>query len=156
MRWDYHTLSTACWGAHWQYQHALRVWYSQCHTLRVRWEYHSRWEYDTLTLRVSYSQRLTVTAMKKTRISDCQYWQYMTLVNSASTVPPIGLPPTLAKFCHTLTRFLVGSGRRHALSWLYFYSSVAGHWLVGCRTAGQRSTDHNKGCLALGGFPLKV
>ncbi len=46
MCWQYHTLSTASWGACWEYQRALRVLCSQRHTLSVRWEYHSRWEYE--------------------------------------------------------------------------------------------------------------
>jgi hypothetical protein len=36
---------------------------------------------------------------------DC--W-FMTIVNSASTVAPIGLPPKMAKFLHTSNRLLVG------------------------------------------------
>ncbi len=66
VRWEYHALSAACWGAPWKYQRMLRVSYSQCHTLSVRWEHHSHWKYDTLRafqeydslgVRVSYSQR---------------------------------------------------------------------------------------------------
>jgi hypothetical protein len=65
-------------------------------------------EYDTLTLRVSYSQQLTEVATKKTSIGDCQYHRLTTLVNSTSTAVLIDLPPKGAKFCHTSNILLVG------------------------------------------------
>jgi hypothetical protein len=45
--------------------------------------------------------------MKKTTISDTDDRRLMTLVNSASTAPPIGLLPMMAEFCHTSNRLLV-------------------------------------------------
>ncbi len=73
---------------------------------------------------------LTMAAAKKTTIGDTDNCQLMTLVNSASTAPPIGLPPKRAKFCHTSYILLVGRQCRCALLWLYFHSSVAGPLLV--------------------------
>jgi hypothetical protein len=61
---------------------------------------------------------------RKTTISDCQYCQFMTLVNSASKAPPICLPPKGAKFCHTLNILLVGHWCCHALLQLFFNSSA--------------------------------
>ncbi len=58
---------------------------------------------------------------------DC--W-FMTIVNSASTVAPIGLPPKMAKFLHTSNRLLVGHWCCRALSPLYFNSSAVGDWLL--------------------------
>jgi hypothetical protein len=45
---------------------------------------------------------------KKKTIGNTDDFQLLTLVNSASTVLLIGLPPKLAKFCHTSNRLLVG------------------------------------------------
>ncbi len=129
MCWKYHTLSAAGWGARCEYQRVLRVSYWQCHTLSMHWEHHSCWEYDTHMLRVSYSQRLTPAATKKTTRGNCQYHILTTLVNSVSTAPPIGLPPKEAKFCHNLNILLVGHQRCRALLQLYFNSSAVG-WLV--------------------------
>jgi hypothetical protein len=47
-------------------------------------------------------------ATKKTIISNTDDRQLTTLVNSASSAPPIGLPPKMAKFCHTYNILLVG------------------------------------------------
>jgi hypothetical protein len=47
---------------------------------------------------------LTAAAMKKTTIGNTDDCRLTTLVNSASTAPPIGLPPKGAKFCHTYNR----------------------------------------------------
>jgi hypothetical protein len=141
--WGYDTLS-ACW----EYQHhALRGWYSQCklrHTLRV-------W-YSQCTLKVILSAHaesmiqicmlfdhvimLTLVATRKKTIGNCQCtytytdncW-FTTLVNSASKVLPIGLPPKMVKFCHTSNRFLVGRGCCYALLPLYFNSFAFG-WLL--------------------------
>jgi hypothetical protein len=74
---------------------------------------------------------LTVAVMKKTAIGDTDDRQLRTLVNSASTAPPIGLPPKMPKFCHTLNILLVGRQRHCALLGLYFNSSVS------CRSVGQ-------------------
>ncbi len=77
-------------------------------------------------LRVSYSQQLSAAATKKTTIGNSQYPRLMSLVNSASTAQPIGLPLKGAKFCHTSNILLVGGQRCHALSRLFFYSSAVG------------------------------
>jgi hypothetical protein len=78
----------------------------------------------------------------------------MALVNSALMAPPIGLglPPKMAKFCHTSNIMLVGTQRRHALSLLYFNSSAAGR-SVGWPgfTTVSISIDI---CLCLGYIPL--
>jgi hypothetical protein len=52
--------------------------------------------------------KLTAAATKKTTIGNTDNCQLTTLVNSASTAPPIGLPQKGAKFCHTLNILLVG------------------------------------------------
>ncbi len=46
---------------------------------------------------------------KKETIGDCQYQGFASLVNSTSTVQPIGLPPKGAKFCHTLNIFIISA-----------------------------------------------
>jgi hypothetical protein len=46
-------------------------------------------------------------ATKKTTISNTDNCQLTTWVNSASTAPPIGLPPKGAESCHTSNRLLV-------------------------------------------------
>jgi hypothetical protein len=91
---------------------------------------------------------ITVAATKETTIGNTDDRRFTTLVNSASTALLIGLPPKGAEFCHTSNILLVGHQRRHALSRLYFTSSVVGRWSVG------RSVV-NKGCRALGGLPPK-
>jgi hypothetical protein len=55
-------------------------------------------------------------ATKKATIGNTDDCQLMTLVYSASTVPPIGLPQKGAKFCHISNRLLVGHQCRRALS----------------------------------------
>jgi hypothetical protein len=55
----------------------------------------------------------------------------MIIVNSASTAAPIGLPPKMAKSCHTSNRLLLGRQRRHALLRLYFISSAVSRLVVG-------------------------
>jgi hypothetical protein len=47
-------------------------------------------------------------ATKKATITNTDDFPLTTLVNSASTALPIGLPLKMAKFCHTSNRFLVG------------------------------------------------
>jgi hypothetical protein len=73
---------------------------------------------------------VTAAATKKT-IGNRQYSQITTLVNSASTALPIGLPPKGAKFCQTSNILLVRRRCRCALLWLYFNSSAAGHLVAG-------------------------
>jgi hypothetical protein len=94
---------------------------------------------------------------KKTAIGNCQCTytctddrQFTTLVNSTSAALLIGLLPKMAEFCNNSNRFLVGHGCCHAISRLYFNSSPVDWMLVG------RSSVHNKGCRALGGFPSKA
>jgi hypothetical protein len=67
-------------------------------------------------------------ATKKTTISNTDDCRLTTLVNSASTALPIGLPPKMAEFCHTSNRLLVGHQRRRALLRLYFNSSAVSRW----------------------------
>jgi hypothetical protein len=67
--------------------------------------------------------------LKITTIGDTDNCRLTTLVNSASTAPPIGLPSKGAKFCHTSNIFLVEHQRRHAL-WRLFLIPL---WVVvGC------------------------
>jgi hypothetical protein len=47
-------------------------------------------------------------ATKIKPIGDYDDRRFTTIVNSASTVLPIGLLPKMAKFCHTSNRLLVG------------------------------------------------
>jgi hypothetical protein len=115
---------------------------------------------------------LSAVATKKTTIGNTDNCWLMTLVNSAETVPLIGLPPKGAKFCHTLNILLVGRWHRCALSRLYFNSSVVGQlvgWSVGqlvgrlvsrvvSWSVGQLLVSqlvNNKGSRALGGFSPK-
>ncbi len=107
------------------------------------------WEWSTgrilkLNIHISYSQQAALrvwcskrdaAATKKTTIGDRRYCLFTTLVNSASTAPPIGQPPKGAKFCHTLNLLLVGCWRRHALSLLYFNSSAVVGWQATMKTA---------------------
>ncbi len=162
-RWEYHTLSAQRWECntlserHWEYD-----------ALSVCWEHDSlsgqRLEYDTFSTSWScYYPTIMLTAAqqgatKKTTISDTDDCWLTTLVNSASTAPPIGLPPKGAEFCHTSNRLLVGRWCRGALSRPYFNSSAVG-WSVGqlvsqsvSQLVGCRSVQ-NKSSWALGGFP---
>jgi hypothetical protein len=72
---------------------------------------------------------LTVAATKKTTIGDTDNCIFMTLVNSISMAPPIGLLLKGVKFCHTSNTLLVVHQCHHALLRLYFNSSAVG-WLV--------------------------
>ncbi len=76
--------------------------------------------------------------------------QFLTIVNSASIVAPIVLPPKMAKFCHTFNRLLVGHQHRRALLLLYLNFSAVG-WLlvVGHLLLVGRSVQ-NMGSWALG------
>jgi hypothetical protein len=53
-------------------------------------------------------------------IGDYDDCRFTTIVNSASTAAPIGLPLKMAKFCHTSNRLLVGHRHHRALWRLYF------------------------------------
>jgi hypothetical protein len=86
-----------------------------------------------------YYATLTAAATKTKPIGDDDDRRFTIIINSASTAAPIGLPPKMAKFCHTANRLLLGCQCRRALLRLYFNSSATGP-LVG-----------NKGCQALGG-----
>ncbi len=105
----------------------------------------SRWEYHTL------SGYVTVVATRKTTIGNHQYRQLTTLVNSTSTLPPIGLLPKGAKFCHTSNILLVGCWCCRAWSRLYLYSSAAG-WLL---IVGQLSVGPQLGLPGFRRFPSK-
>jgi hypothetical protein len=72
---------------------------------------------------------------QKTTIGNTGDRQLTTLVNSASTVLPIGLLPKMTMFCHTSNRLLVGRQCRPALWWLYFNSSAV-KWLFVCWSVG--------------------
>jgi hypothetical protein len=84
---------------------------------------------------------LTAAATQKTTNCNTDDCQLTTLVNSASTVPPIGLLSKGAGFCHPSNILLVGHWRRRALWRLYFNSSVSvigqtvgsQYWLPGFR-----------------------
>ena len=86
-----------------------------------------------------YYATLTAAATKTKPIGDDDDCRFTIIVNSASMAAPIGLPPKMAKFCHTPNRLLLGRQCRRALLRLYFNSSATG------RSVG------NKGCRALGG-----
>jgi hypothetical protein len=73
---------------------------------------------------------LTATATKTKPIGNDDDRQFTIIVNSASTAAPIGLPPKMAKFCHTLNRSLLVRQCRRALLRLYFNSSATGQWSV--------------------------
>jgi hypothetical protein len=49
---------------------------------------------------------LTAAATKKAAIGNTDNRQFTTFFNSASMAVPIGLPPMMAKFCHTSNRLL--------------------------------------------------
>jgi hypothetical protein len=51
---------------------------------------------------------LTPAATKTKPIDNYDNRQFTTIVNSASTAAPIGLPKKMAEFCHTSNRLLVG------------------------------------------------
>jgi hypothetical protein len=53
--------------------------------------------------------------MKTKPIGNDDDRRFMIIVNSASTAAPIGLPPKMAKFCHTSNRSLLGHQCRRAL-----------------------------------------
>ncbi len=75
---------------------------------------------------------LTAAATKTKPIGDDDNRRFTIIINGASTAAPIGLPPKMAKFCHTPNRLLLGCQCRRALLRLYFNSSATGHWsLVG-------------------------
>jgi hypothetical protein len=61
---------------------------------------------------------------KKKPIGDDDNRRFTTIINSASTAAPIGLPPKMADFCHTPNRLLLGRQCRRALLRLYFNSSA--------------------------------
>jgi hypothetical protein len=72
---------------------------------------------------------------KKKTIGKTDNHVYTTLVNSASTALPIGLPPKGAKFCHTSNILLVGIDaavpyRRYILIPLRSVGQLVG-WSVG-------------------------
>jgi hypothetical protein len=69
---------------------------------------------------------LTAAATKTKPIGDDDDRRFTIIVNSASTVAPIGLPPKMAKFCHTSNRSLLVRQCRRALLRLYFNSSATG------------------------------
>jgi hypothetical protein len=77
-----------------------------------------------------YYATLTTAATKTKPIGDDDDRRFTIMVNSASTVAPIGLPPKMAKFFHTPNRLLLGRQCRRALLRLYFNSSVTGRWSV--------------------------
>jgi hypothetical protein len=87
-----------------------------------------------------YYAMLTAAATKTKPIGNCDDRLFTIIVNSVSMAAPIGLPPKMAKFCHTSNRSLLGRQRCRALLQLYFNSSSTGRSPVG-----------NKGCRALGG-----
>jgi hypothetical protein len=51
---------------------------------------------------------LTAAATKTKPIGDDDDRRFTIILNSASMVAPIGLPPKMAKFCHTSNRSLLG------------------------------------------------
>ncbi len=120
----------------------------------------------------SYYATLTAVATKTKPIGNYDDCQFTIILNSTSTAAPIGLPPKMAKFCHTSNRLLVGRWHRRALLQLYFNSSAVSRWslVIGCWSlvvgrwsliVGRWSLGvghalvHNKGSQALGGFPPK-
>ncbi len=73
-----------------------------------------------------YYATLTVAATKTKPSGDDDDCRFTIIVNSASTVAPIGLPPKMAEFCHTPNRLLLGRQCCRALLQLYFNSSATG------------------------------
>jgi hypothetical protein len=73
-----------------------------------------------------YYATLTAAATKTKPIGNDDDRQFTIIANSASTAAPIGLPPMMAKFCHTPNRLLLGRQCRRALLRLYFNSSAIG------------------------------
>ncbi len=143
----YHTLSVSdTLSAGWEYDTESMdtlstCWYSQCApqrvVLRVRvWHSHA----ESIILSAANSG-----GYKKNNIGNCQYCQFTTLVNSTSPAPPIGLPPKMAKFCHTSNRFfcLVGHGHCHTL--LQIFQLII--WQFTWWTFGQE--DELNGCIKL-------
>ncbi len=117
---------------------ALRISYSQRAALRVMM-LSACAESMIVSVPPAESMILLAPFEQKKTIGDYDDRRCTTIVNSASTGVPIGLPRKMAKFCHTSDRFLVARGCRRALLRLYFNSSATSQ-LVG-----------NKGCRALGG-----
>ncbi len=77
-----------------------------------------------------YYATLTAAATKTKPIGNYDDRQFTIIVNSASTAAPIGLPPKMAKFCHTSNRSLLVCQCCRALLRLYFNSSATGWWSV--------------------------
>jgi hypothetical protein len=77
-----------------------------------------------------YYATLTAAATKAKPIGDYDDCRFTIIVNSASMVPPIGLPPKMAEFCHTSNRLLLGRRHCSALLRLYFNSSAVSRWLL--------------------------
>ncbi len=73
---------------------------------------------------------LTAAATKTKAIGDDDDCRFTIIINGASTAAQIGLPPKMAKFCHTPNRLLLGHQCRRALLRLYFNSSATGRWSV--------------------------
>jgi hypothetical protein len=92
-----------------------------------------------------YYARLTAAAKKTKPIGDDDDHQFMIIVNSTSTAAPIGLPPKMAKFCHTFNRLLLGHQCRRALLRLYFNSSATG------RSVGRLVGNENCNAMTFGG-----
>jgi hypothetical protein len=91
-----------------------------------------------------YYAMLTAAATKTKPIGNDDDRRFTIIVNSASTVAPIGLPPKIAEFCHTPNRSLLVRQCRRALLRLYFNSSATGRRLV----VGGRSVG-NENCYAM-------
>jgi hypothetical protein len=88
---------------------------------------------------------------EKTTIGNTDDCRLTTLVNSASTAPPISLPPKGAKFRHTSNILFVGvNAAVHYGSNILIPLQLVGRWLL---VVGR--SVHNKGCRAIGGFPPK-
>ncbi len=81
---------------------------------------------------------ISAAATKNTIIGNTDGRQLTTLVNSASTAPPIGLLWKGAKFCHTLNTLLVGHWCcMHYGGWISIPIRSVGHWsLVVCWSVG--------------------
>jgi hypothetical protein len=71
--------------------------------------------------------------MKTKPIGNDDDCQFTIIVISASTAVLIGLPPKMAKFCHTPNRLLLGRQCRRALLRLYLNSSATSRSAVGGR-----------------------
>ena len=108
--------------------------------------------YDTLTLRVSYSQWLCNSGGyeknndRRSSVSPINDFGQQRLNSAAAWSASEG-----AKFCHASNILLVGRQRRHALSRLCLIPLRS----VGCWSSVGHRSFHNKGCRAIGGFPPK-